>query len=332
MWLRRKLLQSWRQANWLTILLLPLSGLYYIVTRLRNAAYQFDLCKSYRAPVPVIVVGNITVGGTGKTPLVIYLVEFLRARGFTPGVISRGYAGDSDCYPLSVYMDTPVEQSGDEPALIVRRTGAAMVVGPDRKASIKHLLQEADVDIIVSDDGLQHLAMQRDIEICVVDQMPVDGNRYLLPAGSYRETSARLQSVDMLVSQYADSTVRSHTMRLEPGEPRPVNSSSRDDHWCSDDPIHAVAGIGNPERFFNTCRMLGLSIQEHAFADHRVYSRDDLDFGDEQRILMTEKDAVKCRDFVNQRLWYLPVDAKLDDVFDQQLLQLLNDRSSPVFN
>ena len=328
---REQLLKSWQQPNTLSILLWPLSQLYRLLFWARSVAYQSGLLNSYRASVPVIVVGNITVGGTGKTPMVIYLVELLRQHGYRPGVISRGYSGSSQSYPLSVVTSTPVTDCGDEPALIVKRCRVPMVVGADRSASITKLLADSEIDIIISDDGLQHLALQRDLEICIEDMTNASQNSYLLPAGPYRESNARLSSVDMRVQHFsgepANSTEHGYQMSLTAGGPQPllINQNSE---WQANVTIHAVAGIGNPQRFFNTCRALGLDIIEHTFADHHQFRASDIEFDDELPILMTEKDAIKCLKFASPRHWYLPVNAKLDNSFDQQLLHKLGELKS----
>ncbi|MCL4136572.1 UNVERIFIED_CONTAM: hypothetical protein GTU68_030338 [Idotea baltica] len=323
---REQLLKSWHQPNLLTLLLWPLSLLYRILFSLRNAAYKLGLKKSYRAPVPVIVVGNITVGGTGKTPMVLYLVELLRQQGFNPGVISRGYSGTSESYPLTVLASTPVADCGDEPALIVKRSNVPMVVGSERAASIKKLLNEFEVDVIISDDGLQHLAMQRDIEICLQDLTKNSRNNCLLPAGPYREPQSRLQTVDMIVQHIPESGLdvspQAYAMSLVAGQPTSLIKND-DLQWSAAEKVHAVAGIGNPHRFFNTCRSLGLDIIEHAFADHHHFKAADIEFDDALPVLMTEKDAVKCVDFADQQHWYLPVNAKLAASFNESLLKLL---------
>jgi len=180
--IKKTLLKSWVKPNVLTSVLKPLSSVYKGAFAARKKAFKHGLFSSYRAPIPVIVVGNLTVGGTGKTPLVIHLVEQLKVLGFAPGVISRGYSGKADSYPLKVVSDTPVSESGDEPALIVKRTGVPMVVGPNREDSIELLLSESAIDLIVSDDGLQHLALERDIEVCLVDDTVSQSNENLLPA------------------------------------------------------------------------------------------------------------------------------------------------------
>ena len=322
---RNRLQQSWQQANLLTVALWPLSVLYRLVYTLRKAAHQVGILQSYRAPVPVIVIGNLTVGGTGKTPMVIYLVEQLRRLGYTPGVISRGYSGSAEVYPLKVQADTAPELCGDEPALIVRRTGVPMAVGPDRRADIKLLLQDATIDIIVSDDGLQHLALQRDIELCLVDETSLQSNPCLLPAGPYREPRSRLASVDLVVSHVAwgEQNNERLSMTLEPGTPVALKDESPARQFDTSAVIDAVAGIGNPQRFFTTCLAQGWNIVEHPFADHHAFSVADFDLPGAGPILMTEKDAVKCQKFATERLWYLPVNVKIGGDFVQQLTKLL---------
>ncbi len=322
--IRHAVENSWREPNLLTVLLWPISCLYRALFALRTRAYRIGFFSSYRAPVPVVVVGNLTVGGTGKTPLIIYLIEQLREQGFKPGVISRGYGGQAERYPCYVDRLTPVEHSGDEPALIVRRTGVPMVVSPDRGASITYLISMADVDVVLSDDGLQHLALERDIEICLLDATSPLNNTHMLPAGPYREPRSRLQSVDFVVEHgLSKDQPDVYAMNLTPGLPKPLldnNAKSFD----TESSFHAVAGIGNPQRFFNTCRSLGYRFTEHVFPDHHAFVADDLNF-DADRVLMTEKDAVKCYDFADSRLWYLPVDATLSDDFVDALTERIVD-------
>lgn len=323
---RTQLLKSWQEPNLLTWILLPLSWLYQLLFWVRRIAFKTRLLKSYRASIPVIVVGNLTVGGTGKTPMVIYLVELLKKSGYKPGVISRGYSGVADSYPLLVTADTPVHHSGDEPALIVKRTNIPMMVGPNRAESIQNLVAKFGIDIIISDDGLQHLAMQRDIEICLQDSTKNNHNTHLLPAGPYRESLSRLNSVDMVVRHQTELSASlnppDYEMSLVAEQPQPIKISP-EQAWKSNTRVHAVAGIGNPDRFFDTCRALGFDIIEHAFADHHQFGLADITFNDELPVLMTEKDAVKCLDIATQQHWYLPVNAKLSNGFDKQLLALL---------
>lgn len=286
----------------------------------RRLMYELGVLRRYKSPVPLVVVGNITVGGTGKTPLVIYLVEQLEKHGFKPAVISRGYGGQADSYPLHVTQSTSAIECGDEPALIARRTGAPVVVGANREASIKALLSEYDIDVIISDDGLQHLAMQRDIEVCVQDATRQGNNTYLLPAGPYRESPSRLTTFDFVVSNGGSANDLDYTLRLEPGGPRSLSCSvtaEAENHTASVEAfnpragVHAVAAIGNPERFFQTCESQGWCIERHAFPDHHRFVKSDICFKDEKPVVMTEKDAVKCMDISDHRHWLLPVDAKL---------------------
>jgi len=319
---RDHLINSWRQPNALTLLLWPLSLLYKTFFVLNRRLYQLGIKRRYRAPVPVIVVGNITVGGTGKTPLVIFLVEALREHGFKPAVISRGYSGKAPEYPLEVTEQTPVAYCGDEPTLIAKRTGVPMCVGPSRQSSIELLLKKHSIDVIVSDDGLQHFALQRDIEMCVVDDASPLTNTNLLPAGPFREAKSRLLNVDFVIHHGGDSGI---CMQLEASNPRPVIQKLENEiKLDTRQKVHAVAGIGNPQRFFDTCVSIGLTIEKHSFPDHHLFTPADIDFGDSQ-VIMTEKDAVKSLGFADQRHWYIPVNAKLTDGFTDRLIETLKD-------
>ncbi len=315
MGLKKYLLKSWTKPNALTGILRPFSSVYRGVFALRKTAFERGMFDCYRAPVPVVIVGNLTVGGTGKTPLVVYLVEQLKERGFSPGVISRGYSGDSPSYPLLVKADTSVEESGDEPALIVRRTNVPMAVGPDRRASIEMLLREYQIDLIISDDGLQHLALERDVEICMIDDTSEQQNDNLLPAGPYREPLSRLMSVDFIVRHGGDvgNAENQFSMHLKPNKPMAVNPQN-ESVFPEGSHLQAVAGIGNPQRFFDTCQTLGYSITPHSFADHHHFSLNDISFSGKP-VLMTEKDAVKCNDIAANHHWYLPVDAVIGEGF-----------------
>ena len=318
---RDSLINSWNQPNFLTILLWPLSLLYRGLFAIRRQLYKLGALNRYTAPVPVIVVGNITVGGTGKSPLVIYLVEQLRNAGYKPGVVSRGYGSAAQHYPYSVTSTSSVLEAGDEPLMIVKRTQVPMVIGSDRGAAIEMLLQDQSIDIVVSDDGLQHLALQRDIELCLVDATSKQSNTCLLPAGPYREHRSRLSSVDFVIHHGGDS--QEATMHLVASNPVSVlghSSNSDPKVFDSGSHVHAVAGIGNPQRFFDSCEELGFSITPHAFPDHHKFELSDLDFSDQLPVLMTEKDAVKCRQFAQPNHWYLPVNAKLSAGFENTLI------------
>ena len=318
---------------------LPLAALYGGVVCLRRALYLRGWLRAQRLPVPVIVVGNIVVGGAGKTPLTIALVEAMRARGFRPGVVSRGYGGTAK-HPMLLDAQPDPAMVGDEPALIRTRTGAPVAVGADRPAAAA-LLPEQGVDVIIADDGLQHYALARDIEVCVVDGARGLGNGRLLPAGPLRESPGRLDEVDFVVVNGGNATDAQPTdggpdrqciksaipMRLH-GD---VASNLHDGLLraltdFSGSRVHAVAGIGHPPRFFDALRAFGLEVMEHAFADHHRYTAGDLDFGDRLPVLMTEKDAVKCRAFAQPHWWSVPVTGELPDAFLDAVARRLADR------
>jgi len=326
---RENLLLSWQEPTRLTTFLLPLSWLYKLIFNIRRKLYEVGFLSSYRATVPVVVVGNLTVGGTGKTPLVIHLVELLRQYGYSPGVISRGYSGDAPYYPYEVNKHSSVQASGDEPALIVKRTNVPMVVGPNRGKSIDTLLANHHVDVIISDDGLQHLALQRDIEICLMDKTSKSKNTHLLPAGPYRESLSRLNSVDLVVHHQSiadEQATGRFTLSLIPSLAMPLIPSDNQELRELDkrQRVHAVAGIGNPQRFFKTCYLEGYEFEEHSFPDHHQFVESDFDFGDSKPVLMTEKDAVKCNKFYNENLWYLPVNAKMSSDFSSAFIGKIN--------
>ena len=325
---RERLEASWQKPNWLTALLLPLSLVYGLLFIANRALYSVGLKHSYRPKVPVIVVGNITVGGTGKTPLVIYLIESLKEQGLAPAVISRGYGGKSVTYPLLVTSDTPVDQCGDEPALIVARTGVPLAVGSNRKASVDLLCSQYDIDVIISDDGLQHHALHRDVEICLMDKTRPKSYAFLLPSGPYREPLSRLAKVDFVVHHIQPNMRRSDSafsMWLEAKKPVALKEGLNS-KFDFDKSTCAIAGIGNPDRFFSTCVEMGLNITKHPFSDHHDFSKEDIDF-EKSQVLMTEKDAVKCRKFADQRHWFLPVDAKLTPNLAEQVIAILTERS-----
>jgi tetraacyldisaccharide 4'-kinase len=316
----------WDSINPLSILLLPLSGLFCVLAKLRALFYKKGWFASYRAPVPVIVVGNINVGGTGKTPLIIELVKQLQARGHRPGVISRGYGGNANSWPQQVTATSTAQQVGDEPVLIFQRTSCPVVVGPNRREDIEQLLQLADCDVILSDDGLQHYALQRDLEIAVIDAQRQLGNGFCLPSGPLRETASRLLTVDLVLLNGGDSAQTSFS--LVAGECMPVGHTDLTSRELADfknSKVHAIAGIGHPQRFFTMLQKSGIKVDPHAFADHYDYQPDDLQFNDGLPVLMTEKDAVKCREFTLSQHWSVPVTAELSAAAQQQLDPLLSE-------
>lgn len=317
------LTNSWYQHSVLRWLLSPLSGLYRLITGLRKRGFERGWFTSYKLPVPVIVVGNISVGGTGKTPFVIWLAEQLKQAGYRPGIISRGYGGNAHRYPLDVTENTATQLAGDEPVLIARRSGCPVVVDPKRSQAALHLLSHYQCDAIISDDGLQHYALQRDIEIVLVDGQRRFGNKFCLPAGPLREPLARLKHVDFIVFNGSES-VKSpfYQMCLQPSQWVNLLDESLVAplmHFNGQQ-AHAVAAIGNPQRFFDLLCEHNITVQSHHFADHHVFSAADLNFNDSLPVLMTEKDAVKCRDFAHSSMWYLPVSAALSEELSAAIL------------
>jgi tetraacyldisaccharide 4'-kinase len=305
----------------------PWSALYSLAITARRAAYARHWQKSIRLAQPVIVIGNLTVGGTGKTPLVCWLVEQLVKRGAAPGVVTRGYGGASRA-PRILRPDDEAAVVGDEPLLLSRRTHRPVAVGRDRPAAAQ-LLIDAGCDVIVSDDGLQHYALQRDCEIVVIDGERRFGNGSLLPAGPLREAASRIQSVDAVVvnggvgHSHGANELRMDlqgvmAVALSGGAPKPLSE-------FAGETVHAVAAIGNPRRFFDLLRAKGLKVIEHPLADHAVLNPDDINFGDAHPVLMTEKDAVKCARFARAQHWYVPVDAVFESRDAQALVGIVVD-------
>jgi len=303
--------------------LLPLEGLYRALSSLRRHAYAQGWRRAWRAPVPVLVVGNISVGGTGKTPVVIALCQALRRAGLRPGIVSRGYGARPPQLPFDVRADGQVAECGDEPLLLARRSGAPVVIAPDRAAAARHLLDKHDCNVIVSDDGLQHYALARDIECVVVDAARGFGNGHCLPVGPLREPLSRLRSVDaVLCNETAGSgadvvaMAGAYAFELQATALVPLAGGAEQgvDNWPAERRrVHAVAGIGNPQRFFATLRQLGFEPVEHVFPDHHPFSAADFQFAEALPVVMTEKDAVKCSAFADERLWYLAVETRLPD-------------------
>ncbi len=319
-----RLASLWYGSHPLSILLAPLGWLFAVVATARRYAYRAGLLHGERMPVPVIVVGNITVGGTGKTPLVIWLVEALRRAGRRPGVVSRGYGGEAASWPQTVDGDSDPRVVGDEPVLIACHCSCPVIVGPRRVQAARKLLADHDCDVIVCDDGLQHYALARDMEIAVIDGARRLGIGRCLPAGPLRERPSRLQSVDMVIVNGA-ARAGEYTMELKGGEARALldpDSVQSLERWRGES-VHGMAGIGNPGRFFAHLREHGLRVVEHPFSDHHAFRPDELRFGDDLPVMMTEKDAVKCRGFALAGQWYVPVSAHLDELCEQRLQRLL---------
>ena len=300
-----------------------LASLYAAATSLRRGLYARGWLRRQHPGVPVVVVGNLIVGGAGKTPLTIALVERLRAAGWNPGVASRGYGREDAGTPAWVTADTVVLHAGDEPLLIARHTGARVRVDRDRAAAAR-ALAAAGCDIVVCDEGLQHYRLARDIEIEVIDGRRRYGNGRLLPAGPLRELPARGARCDFRVvnggasgfGEWSMTLVADHALPLAGGRALPLSS-------FAGQRVHAVAGIGDPERFFGMLRGLGIAVVPHAFPDHHSYGTGDFEFGSRLPVLMTDKDAVKCAAFVTDAHFSVPVRADVPEAFWVSLLHKL---------
>ena len=310
--------------NLVAVLLWPLGLLFGAVARARRFLYQSGILKSVGLGVPVVVVGNISVGGTGKTPLVARLVELLREAGYRPGVVGRGYGGRSAQWPRAVLIDSDPEQVGDEPVLLARRCRCPVVVGPDRVAAARLLSETYGCNVIVSDDGLQHYRLRRDIEIAVVDGFRRLGNAACLPAGPLREPPSRLREVDFVVGNGA-ARGREYLMSLRGATAHNLRDPCITATLAGfrQSTVHAVAGIGDPWRFFDHLRHARLRLIEHPFPDHHPFRAEDLRFREDLPVLMTEKDAVKCRAIGPENGWYVPVSARLDPEFEDSFLKRL---------
>lgn len=318
------LINSWYQPHPIRWLLWPLSLLYRVVLKLRSELFRLDILKQGYLPVPVIIVGNIAIGGTGKTPFVIWLAKQLQQAGYRPGIISRGYGGHAEHYPQKVMPDSDPMIVGDEPIIISRHTLCPMVVAPDRVSAGNRLLKEYDCNVIIADDGLQHYALGRDIEIVIIDGQRQFGNQLCLPAGPLREPMSRLKNIDFIVENHGADTVN-YTMTLSQLYAVNLADSSQKRALSSfiGKRVHAIAGIGNPQRFFEQLSSQGLSLISHAFDDHHPFKAEDLIFNDQKAILMTEKDAVKCQHFADSNTWYIPIEASISGKLDQHILQKL---------
>ncbi|MBD9512261.1 tetraacyldisaccharide 4'-kinase [Pseudomonas sp. PDM22] len=325
-----RLLDAWYKGHPALALLRPLELLYRRVAQGRRQDFLSGAKPAYRAPVPIIVVGNITVGGTGKTPMILWLIEHCRARGLKVGVVSRGYGAKPPQTPWRVRAEQSAAEAGDEPLMIVRRSGVPLMIDPDRSSAVRALLAEESLDLILCDDGLQHYRLARDLELVLIDAARGLGNGRCLPAGPLREPAERLAEVDAVLHNGAPSdppgafsfVLRpSALVNLASGERRGI------EHFPDGQSLHALAGIGNPQRFFATLEALNWRPIPHPFPDHAAYTAEQLRFTPELPLVMTEKDAVKCRSFAAPDWWYLAVEAQPSPAFvawfDVQLERLL---------
>jgi tetraacyldisaccharide 4'-kinase len=313
--MRKWLQQQWYCPGFWHLLLAPLAWVFWLVSGLRRLCYRVGLLRSYKLRAPVVVVGNISVGGTGKTPLVIWLAEALKRKGFSPAIISRGYGGSSGSV-MDVHADSDPTIAGDEPVLLAKRSQCPVWVGRDRVKIAQTLLKaHPECNVIISDDGLQHYRLQRDFEIAVIDGSRGLGNGWLLPAGPLRERSSRLKTVDAIVYNGGELPLNTFSMRLESMSFHNLSDPTKTIVAAdfSGKNIHAIAGIGNPARFFQQLSDLGLKFASQAFPDHHAFRLADLQNIKADAILMTEKDAVKCAAFAEAHWWYLPVNAVVDE-------------------
>jgi len=322
-WIERQ----WSKRNLLTLALAPLSAAFLVAVKVRQKLYRSGVLSSTKLAVPVIVVGNISVGGTGKTPLVLWITELLLGKGYHPGIVSRGYGGSGTVQAVTNH--STASEVGDEPALLARRSHVPIFVGPDRVDAARALLTaNPRCNVIISDDGLQHYALQRDVEIAVVDARSGFGNGLLLPAGPLREPVSRLRSVDAVVwngSAETENSANAYFMSL--GGDRLANVATSAQSLPVSEfrgkIVHALAAIGNPQRFFDHLRRHGLDLNEHAFPDHYAFRPEDIAFAGDDVVLMTEKDAVKCVAFAKPNWWYLPVSAQVDSALGELILAKL---------
>lgn len=328
----KKILERWANKLWyedyyIASWLSPLAYIYIDIARFRRFLYRKGFLKSIAFPVPVIIVGNITVGGTGKTPLVIFLAQQLQQAGFNPGIVSRGYHRQSKNGPLLVDETTNTQQAGDEAVLIANQTKCPVAVAPLRTEAVQLLLDKKKCDIILADDGLQHYALQRDIEIIVIDGKRRFGNNFFLPAGPLREPQERIKEVDFVIvngkSAHDDeilmTLVADVAVNLVTHEQKPLAKFRSQN-------CHALAGIGHPQRFFDMLATMGLITKNHIFANHHFFKARHINFKDNHPVLMTAKDAIKCREFAREYHWSVPVQPQLPDSFVNQLLTLIKQK------
>lgn len=318
----------WYEGGALRWPLWPVSGAFRLAAAARRGLYRSGLKRVVPPPVPLVVVGNISVGGTGKTPCVIWLAQSLQARGLAVGIVTRGYGGRSAHWPRRVGEDDDPAEVGDEAVLLAQRTGCAVAAGPDRVAAAALLAEQCRLDVLLSDDGLQHYRMGRSVEIVVIDAARGLGNGSCLPAGPLREPPARLARADAVVVNGAGyrrpgalraGLVARRAIRLASGAAEPLES-------FAGRRVHAVAGIGHPERFFALLERAGLRVDRTPLADHAVIEARQLVFDDGCPVMITEKDAVKCRGIAHEDVWCVPVDLYFEGGDGERLLRLVMDR------
>jgi tetraacyldisaccharide 4'-kinase len=324
----KTLVDHWYSSNPLLRLLLPFSFVYRIGCFFHRFLYRSGIKKKYQTSVPIVVIGNMTVGGTGKTPLVIELAKFLIDHGYQPGIVSRGYKAKGKKFPQRVLPESNPQLVGDEPVLLAIKTACPVVIDPKRGKAVDMLLKQNQCNVIISDDGLQHYGLERHLEIVIVDGERQFGNGFCLPAGPLREPLKRLSRVDFILENTDYSHHFPYTMKFLAEDI--VNLVDKDLIFnkavALEKNIHAVAGIGNPNRFFNMLREMGLPIREHRFPDHYIYREEDFAFcSAEEIIIMTEKDAIKCKSFAKNNYWVLPIRSQVSSEFLSDFFKKLSE-------
>ncbi|MCK5818896.1 MAG: tetraacyldisaccharide 4'-kinase [Psychromonas sp.] len=324
----------YQRLRWWAWFLYPFAFLFWTINSIRYWLFKSGIFKRYKSTLPVIVVGNISVGGNGKTPFVIWLCTLLIKKGYKPGIVSRGYGGKSKQYPLLVEHGVTGSQAGDEPVMIYKRLGIPIVVDPVRSQAVKYLVQQCDVDIIITDDGLQHYALQRDIEIVIVDGKRRFGNEKIMPMGPLRERLSRLNRVDYIISNGQSNLPLPEKNKLNTQEVTMLLVAEKcvrvDGHHGElnvTEAVNACAGIGYPQRFFDSIKDQQFNLKNtRAFADHHAFVESDLEqFGNALPLLMTEKDAIKCINFAKVNWWFMPISAQLPPEFEKKLLTKIKD-------
>lgn len=322
-WLER----SWYNQGYWSYLLAPLTLVFWFISLVRRWLYQTGLSKQNKFEIPVIVVGNISVGGTGKTPFTVYLVELLKQQGFKPAIVSRGYGAEESAelpFPRVVSREMPVQFSGDEPKLLAMKTKVPVVISPKRSEAVALIANKFDCDVVISDDGLQHYAMAREIEIVLIDEQRGLGNGWLLPVGPLRESASRLESVDLVLENSGFSEGRDLDYSLRPSTPYHIAETTK--LLSTDSKVRLISGIGNPQRFLDTAKGIGLDVTSTTWLpDHHKFSEADFtEFGDQDIVVMTEKDAVKCANLltdISNANWYvLPIEAVISASVEQQII------------
>ena len=306
-----------------------------MVIAIRRSGYRLGWLRSVFCSAPVIVVGNVTVGGSGKTPIVAWLAQTLSDTGMRPGIVSRGYGGSAGPDPVLVGVDGRVEEVGDEPLLLARRTGVPVCVCADRVAAVEYLLRETDVNVIIADDGLQHYRLRRDLEFVVVDGSRGLGNGWMLPAGPLREPAARLSQADLIFCNGRAGEIAGHIFELIPGKARAlIGAREKELSEFRGETVWAVAGIGNPDRFYALLTQYGINFVPVAVVDHGSVDLDRLIAAHNRPILMTEKDSVKYPQTTVDVAWYVPVDVRMSDesksVVSQKIMNMKSAVSSRI--